>query len=272
MQFFNYYGGKQKLVKTIIPLIPNHSMYVEVFFGGGSVFFNKKPVEKEVINDANDLLINFYQLAKSNSSELQKYIDERLILSETLYKETNKIIKSPYNYNEIERAWAMWYNYNFSFCSILCGSFGHSNGNTHTKSVFNKFSQFSIICERLKYVEIFNRSANEVIKIKDKIGSFIYVDPPYFNSDITSYKMPYTEEDFIELLDILTNLKNAKFMLSSYPSDILSKYTKQNDWVQKEIKSLVSVTSYKDKQKEKTEVITMNYTSDIIKEQSFLLI
>jgi len=33
-----YYGGKQKLSKLIVSLIPKHRMYVEPFFGGGAVF------------------------------------------------------------------------------------------------------------------------------------------------------------------------------------------------------------------------------------------
>ena len=33
-----YYGGKHSLRKPIVDLIPNHDIYIEPFFGGGSVF------------------------------------------------------------------------------------------------------------------------------------------------------------------------------------------------------------------------------------------
>ena len=33
----SYYGGKQSLLKHILPLIPKHKIYVEPFFGGGAV-------------------------------------------------------------------------------------------------------------------------------------------------------------------------------------------------------------------------------------------
>ncbi len=272
MQFFTYYGGKQNLLKHIIPLIPSHSIYVEAFFGAGSIFFNKKEVHKEVINDSNDLLINFYQVAKSNGSELQKYIDERLLTSETFYKKSIQIIKENCNYSEIEKAWGIWYNYNFSFCSMLLGSFGHSNKKRLILSITNKFKHFSVLCNRLKYVEIFCRNANDIIKIKDVRGCFIYVDPPYFNSDIDRYHCDYDENEFIELLEILSNLKYSKFMLSSYPSDILEKYTKENNWVKKEIIQTVSVNNDKDNLKQKVEVITMNYGNDNIKEQLSIII
>lgn len=48
-----YYGGKQTLLKYIIPLIPEHKIYTESFCGGAAVFFAKKPAEAEVINDIN---------------------------------------------------------------------------------------------------------------------------------------------------------------------------------------------------------------------------
>lgn len=33
-----YYGGKQQLAKHILPLIPEHDMYVEPFCGGAAIF------------------------------------------------------------------------------------------------------------------------------------------------------------------------------------------------------------------------------------------
>ena len=36
-----YYGGKQTLLKYLLPLIPQHKLYCEPFFGGGAVFFAK---------------------------------------------------------------------------------------------------------------------------------------------------------------------------------------------------------------------------------------
>lgn len=56
----SYYGGKQNLVATILPLIPDHVTYVEPFLGGGAVFWTKPKSEVEVINDTNRELINFY--------------------------------------------------------------------------------------------------------------------------------------------------------------------------------------------------------------------
>ena len=56
----SYYGGKQTMLKHIIPLIPSHRLYTEAFCGGAAVLFAKSPVEAEIINDINMELTNFY--------------------------------------------------------------------------------------------------------------------------------------------------------------------------------------------------------------------
>mgnify|MGYP001558098777 CR=1 FL=1 len=69
-----YYGGKQTLLKYLLPLIPQHKMYCEPFFGGGAVFFAKPKSEVEVINDINGEIVNFFKVIKTKFPELQKEI------------------------------------------------------------------------------------------------------------------------------------------------------------------------------------------------------
>ena len=73
-----YYGGKQRLSKKIISLIPPHRLYCEPFFGGGAVFFAKEPSKVEIINDKNGEVINFFKVVKTKFAELQKEIQGTL--------------------------------------------------------------------------------------------------------------------------------------------------------------------------------------------------
>ena len=57
----SYYGGKQSMLKDILPLVPSHDLYTEVFAGGAALLFAKKPVRVNVINDLNGELVNFYR-------------------------------------------------------------------------------------------------------------------------------------------------------------------------------------------------------------------
>ncbi|SQA96744.1 Site-specific DNA methylase [Cedecea neteri] len=44
-------GGKRKLAKTLLPLFPAHTCYVEPFCGGAALFFMKERSDVEVLND-----------------------------------------------------------------------------------------------------------------------------------------------------------------------------------------------------------------------------
>ncbi|GJQ05738.1 DNA adenine methylase [Capnocytophaga canimorsus] len=62
----SYYGGKQTMLPHILPLIPEHQIYVEPFFGGGAVFWAKEPAKSEIINDFNANVVNFYEVLKTD--------------------------------------------------------------------------------------------------------------------------------------------------------------------------------------------------------------
>jgi len=58
---------------------------------------------------------------------------------------------------------------------------------------------------------------------------------------------------------LLSKIK-GKFLLSSYPSELLEKYTKKHNWVTKKIEMPVTIPLNRDiKPKMKTEVLTANY-------------
>ena len=40
----SYYGGKQTMLKHILPLVPAHKLYTEAFCGGAALLFAKHPV------------------------------------------------------------------------------------------------------------------------------------------------------------------------------------------------------------------------------------
>jgi len=119
---------------------------------------------------------------------------------------------------------------------------------------------FTIIyARRLEHTSIFCRDAMSVIESTDTPTTFHYIDPPYFNANMGHYA-GYSEADFIHLLDILSTVK-GKFMLSSYPSDVLSDYNAHNHWHSVNIDMTRSAGGG-----HKTEVLTMNYSLNICKQ------
>jgi len=254
----SYYGGKQKLATKIVSSIPEHVLYCEPFIGGAAVFFAKDKSEIEVLNDTNRELINFYRVVQNDFISLEKEI--RITLhSRDLHRKASVIYNFPDMFNEIKRAWAVWVLSSQSFSAQLDGSFGFDKSrNTTTKKIINNRDRFTEeFAIRLQNVQLECADALYVIKSRDSLNSFFYCDPPYFNSDCGHYD-GYSEMDFENLLKTLSKIE-GKFLLSSYPSDILRKYAKEFGWQMWSVEQGVTINNKSGYLKRKVEVLTGNY-------------
>lgn len=253
-----YYGGKQKLAKYILELIPKHTLYCEPFFGGGAVFFAKEPSEIEVINDNNGDLINFYKVVKNRFKALQKEIKATLHSREH-HQAAKLVISYPRLFNDVKRAWAIWTLANESYASRLDNSWGFDRKrNTSAKRLSRKRKNFiRDYSQRLDKAEIENSDALYVITSRDSKASFFYCDSPYFNTHKGHYR-EYNEQDFENLLKTLSSIK-GKFLLSSYPSKLLAKYINQFGWHSKTIVLSLDVSAKYNRKSLKKEMLITNY-------------
>lgn len=247
-----YWGGKQQLTNRILSLIPAHKQYNEPFFGGGAIFFAKQPAEIEFINDINGEMVNFYRTLKRRFDELKDEVDCTLH-SEFQHKQAKNIYADPLSHDDVLRAWAVWMLSKQSIYSILTNSWAVSIDSNKAKTVQWSKESFTVLyARRLERTSIFCRDALNVIASTDTPTTFHYVDPPYYNSDMGHYG-GYSLEDFTQLLELLAECK-GKFLLSSYPSDILAEYTQQHNW------HTIAIEMPRSSGKGmKTEVLTMNY-------------
>ena len=255
----SYYGGKQNMLQHILPLIPEHNIYTETFFGGGAVFFAKAPSKSEIVNDTNASVINFYKVCKTNFDALKLKIESTLF-SRASYQVALTIYKMPHLFNELQQAWAFYIATNMGFgCRI--GSWGFDKYGKRVKAFQNKKILFDEeILKRLEKVQIENYDACKVLELYNSPDAFHYIDPPYIDSNQGHYE-GYTREDYIKLLKMLTQIK-GKFLLSSYPSDLLDLYTKEFGWYTKTFKKPLSAKKAVGGVKRdsyKTEVLTANY-------------
>ncbi|HPS01384.1 MAG TPA: DNA adenine methylase, partial [Candidatus Sumerlaeota bacterium] len=69
-------GGKSRIMKHLLPLIPEHKRYVEVFGGSGALLFTKDPLisEIEVYNDLDGGLVHFFRTLRNKEqfAELER--------------------------------------------------------------------------------------------------------------------------------------------------------------------------------------------------------
>ncbi|MFT6502934.1 MAG: DNA adenine methylase [Crocinitomicaceae bacterium] len=252
----NFYGGKVKMLKHILPLIPKHSIYTEAFAGSLAVFFAKERVKTEIVNDTNAFIPNFYSTLVNDFDTLKAKIDGTLY-SRATYTVALCIYRIPHLFNSVQKAWAFFVLTNVGFSGKI-GSFGCYTIGTKAQWFQGKKELVTKdLAKRFEGVQIENTDALKILKLRDVEGeSWHYVDPPYFNSHCGDYE-GYSEKDFTNLLSLLSTLK-GKFLLSSYPSEILSQYTSKFGWYNKEIQAKVSASNTKI-QKGKTEVLTANY-------------
>lgn len=254
----SYYGGKQNLVKTILPLIPDHTIYTESFFGGGAIFFAKPPSKAEVINDTDTMVINFYEVVKTDFDWLRARI-EATLFSRATYTVALTIYRMPNLFSKRQQAWAFYVATNMGF-SCCIGSWGYDKYGKRVKAFQNKKLTFdTAIPKRLENCQVENNDAIKVIQSRDAENAFHYVDPPYYNSDMGHYGN-YTLADYEKLLLTLSKVK-GNFLLSSYPSEILEEFTKQFGWYTIRMEKPLAAQKAVDGKSRgrKIEVLTANY-------------
>lgn len=191
-------GGKYLLKNDIVKLFPKNyqnMIYVEPFVGGGSIFYKKEPSVKEVINDIDKNLITVYKgFKKYDYEKIKNDVDG-------IYnKEKFKKIKESNPKAEYDKFIRLFLLFRLSFYAQL-KSYG---GRKHIKLIVD-------YGKRLKDVEIYNKSYQEIIKKYDSNNTFFYLDPPYEDSDDRHYDN--FDIDYNQLKDILSNIK-GKFLLS----------------------------------------------------------
>lgn len=252
-----YYGGKQSMLKHILPLVPEHTRYTETFCGGAAVLFAKSAVESEIINDLNGELINFYWIAKAYYADLWTEI-EKTLHSRDIHSHAKHINTHPVFFTPIQRAWAVWVLSKLSFASKQDGSFGYDFSGGMPKKIRGAKDNFTeMLCNRLEYVTIENKDAFDILSRYDSENTFHFVDPPYINSNCGHYEGMFNETHLKLLLDVLSSIK-GKFMLTMYPNELIQQFANDNNWTIHSVSRTISVAKISRRKQE--EWIVCNYT------------
>ena len=251
-----YYGGKQTLLKHILPLVPSHERYTEAFLGGGALFFAKDPAPSEVINDLDGNLIRFYKVAQTQYAALKERIDATLH-SRDIHAQAGHILSYPFFYDSVDIAWAIWVRSKQSFASRLDGSFGYDFRGSMPKRINNaKDNVTQAICDRLQGVTIESRDALKVIKCYDSPDCFHFIDPPYLNSNCGHYDGMFGDAHLDALLSLMTEL-TGKWMLTMFPYDKIQAYATKHGWTIHRITRTISAS--KSNRRKQEEWLVTNY-------------
>lgn len=211
-------GGKSRLRKFILPLIPEHTCYLEPFGGGGWVLFGKQPSPVEVYNDIDQELVNFFRVLKHKPEDLVESFEWELVSRaefERLAQEDPttlpEVMRAHRFYYLIMAGWGGELDYPRFQTSISDG--GH--GNRLIGALKRLRERLEPIHHRLQTVIIENLSWEQCIDRYDRDKTFMYIDPPYPQNGC-NYK--HNMQDWAEHRQLAVRLANTKckWILSSY--------------------------------------------------------
>lgn len=209
--FLAWVGGKSKLAREIISLMPAHNCYCEVFGGAGWVMFKKTPSNVEIINDINTELVNLYRIIKYHFDEFVKQFEYVLIARDEYDRLKNT---KPENLTDIQRAVRYYYLVRLSYGGKAVDH-NFTVGPTRLPPVNpSKIKEeLSQAHQRLSRVVIENQHYSKIIERFDLPDTLFYLDPPYFDCENYYGKGLFNKKDFELLRDQLRAVK-GKFILS----------------------------------------------------------
>jgi DNA adenine methylase len=217
-----YYGGKQALARQIVPLMPDHRVYLEPFAGGAAMLFAKPPCERETLNDLDGQIMGFWRVVRDRPEDLAE------VLAATPYGRAEwKASNDPAD-EDLEAARRLLVNVDQSFSrsrrswSVPC--VGDGRGRWQPGSWVNLPPKVLIAAERLRGVALEHGDALDLIPKFDRPDAVLYVDPPYTGPLRLTRAQGYAVDDhdgtlWARLVPVLQQIEHAAVILSGYPCD-----------------------------------------------------
>lgn len=214
---FRYAGGKFYARKLILSQIPDHDIYVEPFAGGASIFFAKPKVKGNWLNDIDEELINCLIHIRDNPTGIIDFLKEEDASKEKHYYYKN-IFKPK---NNLEKAARWFYVNRTSYSGIMKREncyWGY--GDKYSMRPENWPRAIHSASLKLKGVRLTSLDFEKFIDSASS-GSFLFIDPPYFNADQNKfYTHSFTSSDHQRLVNCLKHNKNRLKFLLTYDDSI----------------------------------------------------
>jgi DNA adenine methylase len=223
---FIWAGGKNKMLKHYLPIMPKQvDTYVEPFFGGGAMFChivqNYQP-KKLVINDVNADIVRIYNSIKNDLPEFLVKLDSYCNVYLPMNKEDRKKYyfevrhEHAYDYDkwsEAEEAATLYFLMKTGFNGIF-----QINNNTNRRygtpagllNQKDKVYELDVVKwwnQALQNTEIMSGDWKECLKqVPDEDNTFVFLDPPYRDS-FTSYGQEFDDEQQEKLIKYVRSRK-----------------------------------------------------------------
>jgi len=214
-------GNKRKVAQEIIKFFPEHSIYIELFFGAGGLYFVKPKAKYNYLNDIDNDVYNLFNVLIDNPKELQRMIELTPIHSTQFqyYKDNQEI-------EPVKKAMRFLYLSNYSYLGTSdMLRYGHVTSKLNLEISAKKTIEF------LKNEQFLNYDFRNVLSRipyvqdgrNDEDKTFIYADPPYLSTG-NNYANNWTLKDTQDLFELLRN-SGMKFAMSEFKNPEILKLT-----------------------------------------------
>ena len=248
-----YPGAKWVRAAWIINHFLPFRTYVEPFFGSGAVFFSLPSIpEYAVLNDRSRSVVNLFEMVRTRGPELCALVELTPWAREEYdasFEQTGDPLEDARRF--LIRCW-------MAHGTRLNSKTGWRNrGSARGGSSYSLWNQLpgriAAVIEKLKYAEIENRDALDVIaRFSDQQDCLLYVDPPYHmptrSGALYEHEMK-DEKDHIRLLETLDR-HTGPVVLSGYGHPLYDE--RLTHWQR------VSIASLAEKGQKRTEVLWLN--------------
>ena len=272
---FPYYGAKMKLLKDLLPMLPQADHYCEPFAGSGAVLLNRPRSPIETLNDINGEIVHFFKTLRENTAaligalQLTPYANEEFRMA---WQPTD---------DQIERARRFYVRILMDYCKggakkdrafSTNATYDPSQFSYAPLTMMKKVAGLPDIVARLRLVQIENRPAVEIIQKYGHKRTLFYCDPPYLPEVRTSandYVFEMSLEDHEELADAL-NQTRAMVALSGYDNPTMDRLYPPQKWHKTSFKTR-RVPMSRTGTRRTQEVLWTNYNPNTITQQLALL-
>lgn len=202
-------GGKRRLADRLIPLFPPHECYVEVFAGGGALFFLRPmPAQTEVLNDINGDLVNLYRVVQHHLEEFVRQFKWALS-SRQIFKWQQ--MTNVETLTDIQRAARFFYLQQHAFGGKVSGQTFGTATTAPSINLCRIEENLSAAHLRLSGTYVENLQWQEVMRRYDRPHTFFYCDPPYWET--AGYGVEFGFENYLALAKFMRECK-GKVMVS----------------------------------------------------------
>ena len=247
-------GNKTKIAMDIQKHFPQHSIYIEPFFGAGGMFFNKPKAKYNIVNDLDSDVFNLFQIVSTKKEEL-----ERMFFQMPIHLDLLKYWKENKETDPIRKALRFLMLSNFTFMGtgeiMRLGATGGSAG------IKNNF--YADLNKTFKMIHDVQFSNTDFRKFIPSISldnrankgenekTLIYCDPPYLGTN-DNYSNSFTEIDSNDLFDCLQET-GCKFAMSEFNHPFILEQAKQRNL------NVITIGERQNLKNRQTEILITNY-------------